>query len=183
MKYGAGINDAMPNDVFRAWTGMWTAMLRRLAPTMAIYAPAKHIRDFWWILGEDFRQIVLTWTPMGPVRKGIINQHASILTNVVFPGDKANVRDVWENLPSRRMGYAFHETDYGHPGATSEGITRRALGALADGLGCVIDPFCGSGTTLAVAKERGMRAIGIEKSEKWAEVAAKRAENTTPALI
>jgi tRNA G10 N-methylase Trm11 len=65
----------------------------------------------------------------------------------------------------------------------ARGITRRALGALAGDLGFVIDPFCGSGATLAVAKERGIRAIGIEKSEKWAEVAAKRAGNTTPALI
>lgn len=138
----------------------------------------------WNMLGDDFRQIVLTWTPLGPVRHGIVNQHATILTDARFPGNKSSgLRDVWENLPSRRMGYAFHEPDFEHPGATSEGITRNAVGHLGKDAHTVIDPFAGTGTTLVIAKGRAMRAIGIEKSEKWAEIAATRLQTTTPAMI
>ncbi len=40
--------------------------------------------------------------------------------------------------------------------------------------GTVVDPFCGSGTMLAVAREQGLRAIGIEKEERYCEIAATR---------
>lgn len=46
------------------------------------------------------------------------------------------------------------------------------ISRFADGL--IVDPFCGSGTTLVAAKDCGYQAIGIEVVEQYCEIAVKR---------
>ena len=60
-----------------------------------------------------------------------------------------------------------------HPTQKPTELMRWCIG-LVGGVDTVIDPFMGAGTTLRAAKDLGKKAIGIEREEKYCEIAAKR---------
>lgn len=67
-----------------------------------------------------------------------------------------------------------------HPCAFPLEIPIRCIQATTDVDDIVVDPYCGSGTTLVAAHRLGRRAIGIEIEEKYCEIAVKRLENDMP---
>ena len=63
-----------------------------------------------------------------------------------------------------------------HPCPKPIWLMRRQVDQFTDPGETILDPFCGSGTTLVAAYQLGRRAVGIELEERWAEVTAKRLE-------
>ena len=78
----------------------------------------------------------------------------------------ANKRTVWE-IATQPYADAHFAT---YPEALVEPCV--LAGCPAGGL--VLDPFVGSGTTAAVAQRLGRRAIGVDLSAEYLELAAKR---------
>lgn len=62
----------------------------------------------------------------------------------------------------------------GHPCPKPIGTMKWLVNKAALPGETVLDPFAGSGTTLRAAKDLGRKAVGVEISERYCEIAAKR---------
>lgn len=82
------------------------------------------------------------------------------------PTETRNARNYWllSSEPYPDAHFAVFPTE----------IPRRAILAGSPEGGIVLDPFAGSGTTLMVALRLGRRAVGVELSPKYAEMATRR---------
>lgn len=104
-------------------------------------------------------------------------------TGNTWKSDIEYIALIWSKKPGWRQQHQhLHSkayvspinTDRLHP--TSKPIPLLRKYAVVLGEGPIIDPFMGSGTTLAAAKLEGRKAVGIEINEKYCEIAAKRLE-------
>lgn len=131
-------------------------------------------RELWTPLavnpGLPLRQIVIwdrgngfNWVPTAfmPMHEWVVI-YAKDAWRLRARGASA-IGDVWRVAPDQGNP---------HPAPFPLALPARAIAAAAPRL--VLDPFAGSGTTLRAAKDHGCRAIGIEKSERYCEIAARR---------
>ncbi len=77
--------------------------------------------------------------------------------------------DVWQ-FP-RVCGTVKERNKAGHGCQMPEALLERLIKATTNAGDLVVDPMCGTGTTLAVAQKLGRKWIGIELSESYAEAA------------
>lgn len=67
-----------------------------------------------------------------------------------------------------------------HPAQKPLSLMQWCIGFLPSGP--IFDPFAGSGTTLRAAKDLGRKAVGIERVERFCEIAAERCRQETLGL-
>ena len=175
---GAGYgehDDAMPHDEYVAWQhDALNACWNTLADDGAIYYQHKpRVKDLGVILplelnpGLPLRQII-TWDR----GSGFMRQFSCyvpryewimLLAKPAFRITTRDVDDLWRIPPVSGSD---------HPAPFPLVLATRAINTTAAEV--VVDPFMGSGTTLRAAKDLGRKAIGIERNERFCEMAAKR---------
>lgn len=81
-----------------------------------------------------------------------------------------------KQLPGQKCSFTLTESAEvnGHPCPKPLGFWKLLLETVSVPGETVLDPFCGSGTTMRAAKDLGRKAIGIEIEERYCEIAAKR---------
>ena len=85
--------------------------------------------------------------------------------------------NVWEIRPVSRGPETGH-----HPAPFPVELAERCIRLSSWPGETVLDPFMGSGSTLRAAKDLGRKAIGIDMSERYCEIAAKRCAQEVLAL-
>ncbi len=77
--------------------------------------------------------------------------------------------DVIDSAPTR----ASERKLANHPSLKPQAFLRKVVrGVLPLGEGVVLDPFAGSGSTLAAAESVGYRSVGVERDQRYFELAA-----------
>lgn len=174
----AAHNDAMPHAEYVAWQRQVLSLCwERLTDNGAIFYNHKPrvIGAKLWLpleLNPDLplRQIIM-WSRSGgmnfnPTAYVPTHEWIMVLAKPAFRlRDKAasGAGDVWR-IPQ--------EANPIHPAPFPVSLPRTAIDTVAPGV--VLDPFMGIGSTLRAAKDAGRRAVGIEISERYCEIAANR---------
>lgn len=157
---------------YLSWCNKWIEELKRITGNhIAVYVPTKYILDYWNMLGPDYRQIILSYSPEGAFRFGFVNQFSSILTNAK---PVIKTKNVWHNSQMPGLGYFFKENNFDHPGYTSQDITGRVIKSFTVPGQTIIDIFSGTGTTAVECVKYERNFIGCEQEEKWYQLSLKR---------
>lgn len=77
------------------------------------------------------------------------------------------------DFPCKYVQINSNQTDRQHPTQKPVALMRWCMSFAPDAK-TILDPFAGSGTTLLAAKLEGRKAVGIEISEEYCEIAANR---------
>lgn len=164
--------DNLPEDDYFLWCGKWISSLQKLTNRISIYPPKYKLRWFLNKLPES-NLVCVSWSPECAIRGGFIHQYVPILLSK--PTKK--VKDHWHNLQMPGLGYFYREERYGHPGRTSDELTKKVLDCTTKIDEIVLDPFMGTGTTGVASVQMGRKFIGIEREPKYFDIACKRIED------
>ena len=81
---------------------------------------------------------------------------------------------VWSDCPAMRANTPLVRETTGYPTQKPESLLERIVRAASVPESRVLDPMCGSGTTLAVAARLGRRWVGVDESPVACRIAAQR---------
>lgn len=137
----------------------------------------------WVAIQHDPRQF-LNALPDWPYLRGVYIRRAipGYFGRALIDGEMIHVLGEWPSARKGRMvvpgglsiNYRPNDRLNGHPCPRSLIAAEWLVKWWSDEGDAVLDPFCGSGTTLRAAKDIGRRAIGIEIEERYCEIAANR---------
>ena len=135
----------------------------------------KHDVILFYTKTSKYRFTPIKTTSKDPKRFNLIDEtngnHYYIKSgNRYYLEDGVTLTDVWDVYPVRNVS----KERLGYPTQKPEALLERIISASCPLDGVMIDPFCGCGTSCAVAAKKGIRFVGIDITSKAKEVILKR---------
>ncbi len=93
-----------------------------------------------------------------------------------YADEGRRIGSVWADCPAMTANTPLTEETTGYPTQKPESLLERIVRAASTPGGSVLDPMCGSGTTLAVAARLGRRFAGSDLSELACRITRQRVE-------
>lgn len=164
-------DDSMSDAEYLAWTREWFSALRSAVDGCIAVTPGM-VSVPMWLADIERTHFLVAWTKANNNSRNYIGPTSGYQCwepVLLYGKSKATMLRDWIDCPinlQREVG--------GHPCPKPLRLLRHLIEGLVPVGGSIIDPFLGSGTTLVAAKGSGRNGIGIERSEAYCEIAAKR---------
>lgn len=172
-------HDALPPDEYVRWqASMLDEMWRVTSDHGAVFYNHKPrlVHGSYWMPTTinqrlPLRQVVI-WDRGGGMGLGDRHYAVSHEWVLIYAHRGWGLRDRSASAAGDVWSIPYDQEDFGHKAPFPVELPQRAIRHTRPL--SVLDPYLGTGTTLVAAKNAGVRAVGIELSERWCEVAASR---------
>jgi site-specific DNA-methyltransferase (adenine-specific) len=192
-------SDNLDHEGYLLFSRKWLAeAVRALKPTGTLYLfmGMRYISYIYVILEQEFHMLFNSWISWTYTQgigktKGFSPRHDDILMFTKSSKYKFNLDAVrvpqkyYRNINNMRGAnpgnvWEFSHIHYcqtnrqNHPTQKPEALFERMILASSDEEDLVLDPFCGSGTSLRVCQQTNRRGIGIEINRKYVSLVENR---------
>lgn len=99
-----------------------------------------------------------------------------------YADEGRQIGSVWTDCPAMSANTPLTTESTGYPTQKPESLLERIVRCSTTSHSAVLDPMCGSGTTLAVALRLGRRARGIDQSPLACRIARERTQSALMAM-
>lgn len=158
---------------FAAWCTLWMNAARKASVSGSVLASFIDWRQLPTLTdavqggGWIWRGIATWWKP------GIRMQRARFSSSAEYIVYATNGEVIDHNGAPQNVFRCAPAPDKQHIAEKPREVMHWILGIVPPAA-IVLDPFCGSGTTLVAAKDLGFKSIGIDCDERYCEMAAQR---------
>lgn len=175
--YGAH-DDAMPQDEYDEWQRACLAEMYRVARLGVFYNHRPRVEHgrlrtpLSWDFGDVPLRQVIVWDRGTGIDVNLRHYCTRQEWVLLFAGPEFALRDHSSSGRGDVWRLGMERGVDGHPCPFPVSLPAQILDTVQ--ASSVLDPFCGSGSTLVAARDRGVLAVGVDNHEPYLALAAER---------